>query len=144
MDRVEDAHLVGNMIDVDHIRQVRVKALECALGHFGVESASADLLVGKVVEQRAGNRCFADTAFVCTDQYDRGLCHDALPIRWRYIAEQPVSRSSSRLVSRLKLPASPRRPALSSVRNLRPLTRSPRLPARAICPAWQDSEPLRS
>jgi hypothetical protein len=37
------------------------------------------LVLGKVVKQRARNRRLADTTFVCANQYDRGLCHDAFP-----------------------------------------------------------------
>jgi hypothetical protein len=38
-----DPHLVGDMIDVDDIRDARVKALERAFGYFGVECACAHL-----------------------------------------------------------------------------------------------------
>jgi hypothetical protein len=37
-------------------------------------------MVGEIIEQRAGNRRLANTAFVCADQHDCGLCHNALPI----------------------------------------------------------------
>ena len=49
IDRVEDPHLVRDVIDIDNIGHVRVEALQRASWYFGVECANAQLLAGKIV-----------------------------------------------------------------------------------------------
>jgi hypothetical protein len=68
------------VIDIDDIGHVRVEALQRASWHFGVECANAQLLVDKIVQQRAGDRCFTNTALVSTYQYNCRLCHDQHPL----------------------------------------------------------------
>ena len=116
IDGVEDPHLVGDMIDVDNIRHARVKALERASGHFGVECARAYLAVGEVVEQSAGDRRLADSALVRPYQYHCGFCHDALRYLTPYddepsAAEQDKSwrDQSKNMTCDCNLPRLPRR-----------------------------------
>ena len=47
IDRVEDPHLVRDVIDIDDIGHVRVEALQRASWYFGVECANAQLLGAK-------------------------------------------------------------------------------------------------
>jgi hypothetical protein len=49
IDRVEDPHLVRDVIDIDDIGHVRVEALQRASWYFSVECANAQLLAGKIV-----------------------------------------------------------------------------------------------
>src|SRR5215472_11684312 len=79
MQRVENLHLIGNMSDVDKVGLFRVKAIQHAARHFGIECAHADLPRGKVIKQGAGDRGLTDSAFIGTDEYDCRLFHDGLP-----------------------------------------------------------------
>jgi hypothetical protein len=54
------------VIDIDDIGHVRVEALQRTSWCFSVECANAQLLVGKIIEQRAGDRCLTNTALVST------------------------------------------------------------------------------
>src|SRR3974390_894923 len=79
MKRVENLHLIGNMGHVDKIGLIRVKALEHAARHFGIECTHADLPRSEVIKQGAGDRGLTDSAFISADEYDCRLFHDGLP-----------------------------------------------------------------
>ena len=73
--RIEDPHLVGDRGDVDDLGDVGMKALERALGRFGVEGARRDLMGGEIIQQRARDGGLADAAFVRADHDYRWLRH---------------------------------------------------------------------
>src|SRR5262249_13738200 len=81
MQRVEDLHLIGHVVDVDQIGQPRIEALERAARYFGIERTGADLTRSEIVEQGPRDRGFADAAFSGANKDDSRLVHDLLPER---------------------------------------------------------------
>ena len=80
------------MIDIDDIGHVRVETLQCPSRYFSVECANAQLLVGEIVQQRAGDGRLTNTALVSAYQYNCRLCHSEPLIHFTMV--KPLSSAN--------------------------------------------------
>src|SRR5450755_365445 len=74
-ERVEDFHLVRNFGDVDDFGHRGMKTLERAARRFGVEGARRRTMRAEIIEQRAGDGGFSNTALIGADEDDCGSGH---------------------------------------------------------------------
>ena len=77
--RVENAHLAGNLGDIYDLGNLRMKAIQGALGGFSIKCAQRYPLRRQIVYQRAGHRRLTDAAFVRAYQDYCRRCHHRSP-----------------------------------------------------------------
>jgi hypothetical protein len=71
VERVENLHLIPDMVQVDDLRDVGIKSMQRSARIFGVESAGHDVSACEVVQNGPRNSRLANAAFIGADENQR-------------------------------------------------------------------------